>query len=367
MSLNIAYLAQGKLYLKQGNKAVREIESEFGQSVQERRLQIERRQAMRNRGIQNMMGPSSAQMAEQPSEAVVPIAITSICRLEQGKLIYSLESAELGGLFSYDPVNQSEQRLFHNTEFHVGDLDFNPKHHLLTCTKTYPTGIANIATLDPSSHRPHDLTEGDSVDSAPRWIRHKEKALIYQSAGVRRDSQGFVIDRAPMAIVELDFKQQDTVTVVEDPKFDLLGPQSTAEGWIYYIRRPYKSFRGGFNLKQLLKDLVLLPFRLAYSFFQLFNVFSQMMTGKPLINAATRKPQERQPIRTLGGLFLPENLPKKHAGEADAPALVPATWQLVRQGVDGEPEVLAEHVLSYDLAEDGSVVYTNGSGIYRIE
>ncbi|MEO0854856.1 MAG: hypothetical protein AAFY15_15335, partial [Cyanobacteria bacterium J06648_11] len=265
-SSNIAYLAQGKLYLKQGNQAVREIESEFGKSVQERRLQIERRQAMRNRGIQNMMQPAMARaIAAQPSEATVPVTITSLCRIEDGKLIYSLESAEMGGLFRYDPDANSEQRLFHNTEFHVNDLDFSTKHQLLTCTKSYPTGIANVATLDPSSHRPRDLTEGDSVDSAPRWIPHKEKALIYQSAGVRRDSQGFVVDRAPFSVMELDFQKQDIAVVAEHPKFDLLGPRSTADGWIYYIRRPYKSFSGGFDLMQFLKDLLLIPFRLAQS------------------------------------------------------------------------------------------------------
>ncbi|MEO1134762.1 MAG: hypothetical protein AAFX40_18935, partial [Cyanobacteria bacterium J06639_1] len=302
-SSNIAYLAQGKLYLKQGSQAVREVESEFGKSVQERRLQIERRQAMRNRGIQNMMQPAGAQAIAQPSEATVPVTITSLCRMDDGKLIYSLESAEMGGLFRYDSDTNSEQRLFHNTEFHVNDLDFSAKHHLLACTKSYPTGMANIATLDPSSHRPRDLTEGDSVDSAPRWIPHKEKALIYQSAGVRRNDQGFVVDRAPFSVMELDFQTQDIAVLAEYPKFDLLGPRATADGWIYYIRRPYKSFGGGFDLVQFLKDLLLIPFRLAYSLFQLFNIFSQSMTGKPLINAATRKPQEQQPpLRTLGGM-----------------------------------------------------------------
>ena len=90
------------------------------------------------------------------------------------------------------------------------------------------------------------------------------------------------------------------------------------------------------------------------------------MTGQPLINATTRQKTERKPLRTLGGMFLPQNLPKKHAGEADAPAMVPPSWQLVRQEVQGMPEVLAKSVLAYDLAPDGSVVYTNGSGVYKI-
>ena len=58
---------------------------------------------------------------------------------------------------------------------------------------------------------------------------------------------------------------------------------------------------------------------------------------------------------------------KKHQKDAEAPALVPKTWELVRQGLQGTPEVLANSVLSYDLAADGTVVYTNGSGVYKIE
>ncbi|WP_421657072.1 hypothetical protein [Leptothermofonsia sp. ETS-13] len=38
----------------------------------------------------------------------------------------------------------------------------------------------------------------------------------------------------------------------------------------------------------------------------------------------------------------------------------------MRQANQGIPEVLAEGVLSYDLALDDTIVYTNGSAIYTI-
>jgi hypothetical protein len=53
-------------------------------------------------------------------------------------------------------------------------------------------------------------------------------------------------------------------------------------------------------------------------------------------------------------------------GEKDAPAWVPRSWQLVRQLTNGVAEVIAEGVLSFDLGEDGTIVYTNGSAIYAI-
>ncbi len=362
--MNVAYLAQGKLYLHRADQPTQEIDSEFGQSLQARHLQIERRQALRNRNMQALMQPAQSQ---QTAEASIPIHITSLCRDDAGQLLYTLESDNMGGLFRYDLKQDREQRLFHNNEFRIGHLDFSPQHNLLTCTKTYPTGITNLATLDPNSHRPMDLTEGDSVDVAPRWVAHKEKAIVYQSAGVSRNSQGYVANRKPFAILELDFKRQNVNTLAEDPKSDLLGPQCTEDGWLYYIRRPYKSGFANFSVKQFFKDILLMPFRLAYAFFQFLNIFSTMVTGQPLINAVTGEKLERKKIRTLGGLFTPENLPKQHQKESEAPALVPASWQLVRQKTKGSPEVLANHVLAYDLADDGSVIYTNGSGVYRLQ
>ena len=52
--------------------------------------------------------------------------------------------------------------------------------------------------------------------------------------------------------------------------------------------------------------------------------------------------------------------------DPEAPSLVPLSWQLVRQAPGGRKEVLAKGVLSFDIAEDGSLLYSNGSAIHRI-
>ena len=48
----------------------------------------------------------------------------------------------------------------------------------------------------------------------------------------------------------------------------------------------------------------------------------------------------------------------------DAPDLVPKTWQWMRKRSNYDPEVVAKGVLAYDLAPDGSVVYSNGNAIF---
>ncbi|MBP0020524.1 MAG: hypothetical protein J7647_23590 [Cyanobacteria bacterium SBLK] len=366
MSFQLAYLARGKLYLQQNENRFREIHSEFGQSIQRQRLQVQRQRAWKDRGIRSMIMPPEA-IAEQDrqAEAVTPVAITSLCNSPEGKLFYALEAEDMGALFRFDPGRDREDRLFHNANFRISHLDYSPQHDLIACTKTYPTGIVNIATLSPNSVRPNDITEGDSIDLAPRWLP-KEKAVVYQSAGVSRNSQGFVSDRTPFSIEKLDFAQQDLTSLAQDPKSDLLGPQIGSDGLLYYIRRPYKSFHHSFSFWKFFKDILLIPFRLAFAIFQFFNMFAQGLTGKPLIAAGTKQRVEPKRIKIWGDWLNLDKLPKKHAEDGDAPPLVPATWELVRQGRQGTPEVLAKSVLAYDLAKDGTIAYTNGSGIFLL-
>jgi hypothetical protein len=44
--------------------------------------------------------------------------------------------------------------------------------------------------------------------------------------------------------------------------------------------------------------------------------------------------------------------------------LVPRDWQLVRRTPDGSEATIAHNVLAFDLTADGSVLHTNGRGVY---
>lgn len=373
----IAYLSQGRLYLHTPEAPLKEIESDFGKQFQARRLQIQRKQALKNQGIQAMtQSPQVLKQLDQTAEALVPVSITSLCALPNNELIYSLEADEMGGLFRFEIARDRESRLFHNTDFRVSYLDFDPEQNLIVCTKAYKTGSINLATMKPDAVRPEDLTEGDSLDLAPQWVSGvndspaKEagnRALIYQSAGISRNGQGFVTARAPFTIEKLDPTRQQITTLAEDPKSDLLGPQMDSTGRLYYIRRPYKARLGSFSILKALKEICLIPFRLLLAVLGFFNAFTQLFTGKPLITADTyEKVDSRKKLQVWGEALSPENTGKKNKEDADAPALVPQSWELVRQGMQGVPEVLAKSVLFYDLADDGSVVYTNGSGVYHV-
>lgn len=366
MNLNIAYLSQGKLYLMDGDSSPKEVESEFGRTVQERVLRIKRKNAWKDQGLKSMMAPSgAAQIMEDQAEASINVAIASLCAAAKDKVLYALDAGTVGGIFSFQPSQDKEHRLFHNSDFKVNHLDFDATQNLIACTVTYPTQMSNIATMPIEGSRPRDVTEGDSMDLAPHWVPGK-RALVFQSAGLARSEEGFIRDRAPFIIEQLDFDKQDVITLAEDPKSDLLSPQVGADGLLYYIRRPYQSPRSQFNFGQFLKDIVLMPVRIAYALFEFINFFTKAFTGKPLIKAANGQKIEPKMIDAWGDRITPDMLKDRDLREADAPSLVPRSWQLVRQSTQGEPEQLAEGVLSYDVGADGTVVYTNGSAIYAI-
>lgn len=313
-----------------------------------------------------MMPPGMLDQLDQQPESTVNVEISSLCPLADDTLLYALETPDMGGIFVFNPSQEREDRLFHNAEFRVSHLDYASEHQLIACSTTYRTGIANIATMPIDGSRPRDITEGDSLDLAPRWIPGSGKALVFQSAGLARNSEGYVFDRAPFVIEKLDFVQQQVTTLAEDPKSDLLSPQIGQDGLLYYIRRPFQPKRKAFNLGQFLKDIVLIPVRLATAIFQWLSFFSWKYTGKPLMSTGTGQKVENKTIKAWGEWITPEMMRDRRFGEPDAPSLVPRTWQLVRQATQGIPEVLAEGVLGYDLAKDGMIVYTNGSAIYAI-
>jgi hypothetical protein len=51
---------------------------------------------------------------------------------------------------------------------------------------------------------------------------------------------------------------------------------------------------------------------------------------------------------------------------AEPPPAVPRSWQLVRLRRGESAEIIAEGVMAFDLADDGSVLYSTGSAIHCV-
>jgi hypothetical protein len=379
MSFNFAYLSGGKLYLKLGRASVLAVASEFGQAARERVLQMQKRNGWKQKNLMGnlLSGVGSADPSQQDRE-VLPVTVRGICPTSEDGLLYTLEAGEIGGIFTLDLPDRSlpdrdrdkakEKRLFHSAEFKVEHVDFHEQHQLIACAVIRKDGTANIATMPVDAVHLGEVTEGDAIDLAPKWIPGSRKAIVFQSAGVSRDGAGYVIEHRHSTIEQLDFDTHEVNTLVSDPQYDLLAPQMTADGTLYYIRRPYLPMRQRVRFGETIKELLLMPLRLLAAVFEWLNFFTRRYTGKALLMP------HQPPQRGLGQMLFLGRLVdvgaeverNRNFGDPDSPALIPRSWQLVEQLPHQEPETIACGVLAFDVGADGSIVYSNGSAVYGI-
>jgi hypothetical protein len=213
-----------------------------------------------------------------------------------------------------------------------------------------------------------DVTQGDTIDDAPQWVPGSARELVFQSSAIGRNRAGYAVTQAPFAIHKLDLEAGTVTALAEDPSFDLLTPQLANDGSLYYIRRPYRDPNQPPSPWRAALDLVLLPFRLLYAVFQFLNFFTIRYTGNTLTTTgnARQKHADLRKMMVWGNMLDAD----KAADRADdgTPALVPKSWELIRRRKDSPAEeLIAKGVLCYDLYSDGSVLYSNGSGIYWVD
>jgi hypothetical protein len=371
MTPTVAYLAEGKLYTKRGDAAPRLIDSPFVQSMLNRIQRSRERHDWKSQGMAWQMGAGGfgglmGGRAMAPAETR-RVRFSGLTRGQNpGELLYALDTDHVGGLFLYDTAQQSERRLYHRNQFRAANLSRHPINDTLAVSLRAEDGSAHIAIMEQDGRGLKEITEGDVIDEAPAWSPGDGKTIVYQSSGIGRNAAGFMVAQGPYAIQKLDLDSGDLTTLIEEDTNDLLLPRLLPDGSVLFIRRPYEP--SGFTVSPLkvAKDIVFFPFRLVVAIVHFFNWFSHVFARKPLITAGgpTKEGPEQRYIMLWGKMIDAEKAMAQKKG-GDAKSLVPPTWQLVKRAGDDTEEVLAKGVLSFDLADDGSIVYTNGSAVYH--
>jgi hypothetical protein len=357
----LAFLSNRKLHVRR-NGSTRQIESEFERTVRERAASIERRHGWKTQG-RGAMFMGGVWATQQPSRTETPVLLTGLTAGANGALFYSMETDAVSGIFLLD-AEGVETRLFHTADFRIRHAALHPDGATLAATAFHKDMQSNIAVLPVQGTEFSELTEGDSFDQLPRWVPGPKRRIVFQSAGVGRDAAGHFAGLGPCTIQQLDVDSGDLDEVASETGRDLLQPRQMEDGTLYYIRKPYESRVPDASLLGSLKDAGLFPFRMARAVFQYFNIFSMMYTGKPLVTskgAVQRRMDPRQ-------LFIYGNLASAQMAqrsEDEAQGRVPSSWELVRRA-GGHSEVIARSVLAFDLAQDGSVLYSDGATITRL-
>ena len=366
---SFAYLAEGKLVVGRAGQQPEPIDSTFVRGVEERREEHRKRHGWRSSGmVWNTMdeGPELAQMRGMfPTEQKAARFLGVSKGPTGGEILYSLETDAVGGLFQYDIKEGYEQRLVHRQGLHLRDLTRHPVSGQLAGSVGHTDGSASLAVMQPDGARLREVTEGDAVDEAPSWVPGEEETLVYQSAGIGRDHMDGIYGFAPFGIYKLDLANDRMSTVLELPEFDCLAPRITADGSLYYIRRPYQ-LEPPRDIMRMTKDVLLFPFRLMRAVVHFFHAFSMFFSRKPLITSGGPRregPDKRRLM--IRGRIVEVSRDLADSKNADKP-LIPNSWELIRRAPNGDETTIASHVLSYDLCPDGSPIYSNGSAVFHL-
>jgi hypothetical protein len=364
----VAYLASGKLFLKRDGRAAEPIESAFAEEILADAARRREKNEWKTRSSTGqMMAGITPWGAGQDAESR-RIHISGITRGSGAhELLYALDTDLVGGLFVYDLTERVERRLFHHNRFKARNLSRHPEQPLVTFAVAQDDGTSEIAVMNLETNALHHVTEGDSLDEAPSWLPGSGTRLVFQSAGLARNEQGVVMGVGPFAIQELDADNGTLNTVIEAEKLDFLLPKSSPDGTLYFIRRPYQAVPKP-SLVRILLDVLLFPLRLLWALLGFLNFFSLMFSGKPLMTAGGVKREGPSPRHMmLWGKLIDAEQAERRARNGDPADLVPRDWELLKRTPDGREAVLAQGVVSYDLCDDGGVVYTNGSAVFHLD
>lgn len=364
-ALTCVYIAGGRLYAAGPDASVAELNSAYLQRQLDRIEQDRSRSAWKNdsfgwnltaRGQVDAMSPYAGREGR----------FTSVAEAGAGEVVYTLESNSTGGLFQMSVSSCDERRLFHKQDIKVCDVAVHPKTGMLAMACRSVDGTGHIALLNPGGGGIRAITEGDVVDGAPTWAPGggERGCLLYHSSGVARTAEGAIRALGPSTIYRLDLDADRLETVLESSTADYLLPRVHPDGALYCIRRPYQPYGPTPSPLQVAKDIVLFPVRLGVAVVHFLNAFSLLFSKQPLITSGGPKMPgvDQRPLMLWGRWMDAQRMMREQQRSG---AIVPKNWELVRRGADGSETVIAQNVVAFDIARDGSVVWTNGYAIFR--
>jgi hypothetical protein len=357
-----AFLSNGLLFHRVDGD-VKQVQSNYVQEAVARRERARDRHSWKE-GTSFQIGAGGRNRSFEPGDK--PIQATSAVFEPSGDLLYFLKDENVGGLFRQEKSTGRELRVLLKQNLHLSDLTLSPDGTTLAACSHHSGGIANIILVQSDGNLLREVTGGDTVDSAPAWIPGVANRLLFQSAGLARDANGYIIAQGHASIQKLDMESGSVTPIVDEPAFDFLKPRVCPSGNLHYIRRPYEA--PAYGMGSALTDTLFFPFRLLRALFHYLNFFSLMYSRKPLTSASG--PALNADIKDIllqGRRVDAEKAMRSARTVQGVPSLVPDNWELVRRDTNGNEKVLATNVASYDISPDGTIVYSNGRGVFVIE
>lgn len=358
-----AFLSNGMIFFRERGGEVKQVHSPYAQEAMDRRERSRTRHSWKEGTTFNISAGGGRRSFESVDK---PLLATTAAYEINGNLLYFLKDETMGGLFRREAESGKELRVVLKQNMYLTDLNPSPDGAMLAAASQQPGGVANIALMMSDGSNYREVTGGDTADSSPAWISGVPKRMLFQSSGLARNAEGFILAQSNATIQKLDMESGSVTPILENPAFDYLRPRVTPSGDLLFIRRPFEAPRYG--MVAMLTDMALFPFRLLRAVFHYLNFFSLMYSRKPLTSAnGTPMQADMKNILLQGKRIDAEKAIRSARAVQGVPSLVPDDWQLVTRTQDGAERVLATNVASYDISPDGTIMYSNGRGVFVID
>jgi hypothetical protein len=359
----LAFLSNGFLFYREHGGVVKQLHSTYAQEALDRRENARERHSWKKDTAFGIAAGGRMRNMEIPDK---PLMATSVAYERTGDLLYFLKDDAVGGLFRREAASGKEIRVLLRQKLHLADLNPSTDGGLIAASSQQSGGVANIALMNTDGDGLREVTGGDTVDSSPAWIPGVEKRLLFQSCGLARSEEGYIVAQGNASIQMLNMESGSVEPVLESTRFDYLKPRVCPAGNLLFIRRPFELPRYG--AQNMLLDSLLFPFRLLRALFHYLNFFSLMYSRKPLTSASGPGVQaDMKNILLQGRRIDAEKAVRSARSVQGVPSLVPDSWELVSRTRQGDERILATNVASYDVTSDGTIVYSNGRGVFVLE
>ncbi|MBQ5315999.1 MAG: hypothetical protein J6I96_00430 [Oscillospiraceae bacterium] len=362
--MKIIYSSESRIYcIENGNKT--EIPCERTEKYRQTVDSIRRRNEWKTSG-RGAAFTGTARNYEDSSE--VRVDLTGVCSYND-RIIYSLRLDESSCIYhrSADRSEGDEGLILSSNELYFGRSDFYDGK--LAVSLGGSPSERHICVLEPPSSLYEEYTDGDSQELDPYFSRAHRDRIYFSSCGNARNENGFVTAVSNRVGAYLDMKSRTMTELLTDEKYDHISLKDNANGDLYYIRQPYsqQTEKSSFSVK----DVFLLPVRLIKALGGWLNFMSVIWGGESLngkdpanmLNERTKNRSERDMIID-GNIIKAEKLAKKNENNEDG--LMPHERVLIKREADGEETTVAKGVLDFALADDGTVVYSDGRYIHTL-
>lgn len=222
---------------------------------------------------------------------------------------------------------------------------------------------SDIAIFDLNCDDYKTVTDGDTLDTDPYISPDDYNVIYFASRGVGRSNRGEFVELSSSCICKLDLAAMTVDEIACSRNYNYFKPVYHG-GKLYAIKAPVKEKRGNAFV-----EFLLFPWRILQAIASFINIFVTATTGKGLTeggpNPARGKDFDSRKIEIAGNLIDVEKNLKKNASKKDSDfGFIPKSWQLIE--VDSG-KVIKNGIADFDIAEDGTIIATNGRRIFAIK